>query len=330
VIGLVKEMTKTEAREEVARIVTQERAKGETNREWKFGEFVEKIYFPYYSRKWKDSTRENNINRVMVHLVKTREDRELHSFRRDELQDLLDVKANVPLSFSVVDHLRWDLKQIFDMAVAEGLLGRNPALLLFTPKDARKPVHRAMTIKEVQICFGALDLRERLIAKLAILAGMRPGEIFALTWGRLTATHADIRQRVYRRKIDTPKTDNSTRQAALSAGLLGEIEAWRIMAVEAREDAWVFPSERMTPLSKDNWWNRVMCPALEKVGLEWATFQVMRRTNATLMKALGADGKLVADQLGHTLDVNQNVYTQSSVESRSVIVNQLEQRLLIQ
>jgi integrase len=207
---------------------------------------------------------------------------------------------------------------------------RNPALLLFTPKDAKKPVHRAMTIKEVQICFGALDLRERLIAKLAILAGMRPGEIFALTWGRLTATHADIQQRVYRRKIDTPKTDNSTRQAALSEGLLGEIEAWRMMAIETRDDAWVFPSERMTPLSKDNWWNRVMCPALKKVGLEWATFQVMRRTNATLMKALGADGKLVADQLGHTLDVNQNVYTQSSVESRSVIVNQLEQRLLIQ
>ena len=67
-----------------------------------------------------------------------------------------------------------------------------------------------MTIKEVQICFGALDLRERLIAKVAILAGMRPGEIFAMTWGRSTATHADIQQRIYRRKIDTPKTDNST------------------------------------------------------------------------------------------------------------------------
>jgi integrase len=330
VVGLIKDMTKTEAREKVAKIVTEERAKGETCQAWKLGEFVEKVYFPYYSRKWKDSTRENNINRVNVHLVKTFKDRELRSFRRDELQDLLDLKASVPLSFSVVDHLRWDLKQIFDMAVAEGQVERNPALLLFTPKAAKKPVHRAMTIKEVQICFGALDLRERLIAKLAILAGMRPGEIFAMTWGRLTATHADIQQRIYRRKIDTPKTDNSTRQAALSEGLLVEIESWRMMAVESRDDAWVFPSERMTPLSKDNWWNRVMCPALKKVGLEWATFQVMRRTNATLMKALGADGKLVADQLGHTLDVSQNVYTQSSVESRSVIVNQLEQRLLIQ
>ncbi len=94
-----------------------------------------------------------------------------------------------------------------------------------------------MTIREVQICFGALDLRERLIAKLALLAGMRPGEIFALTWGRLTATYADIRQRVYRGKIDTPKTENSIRKAALSDGLLAEIEAWRMMAVETSDDS---------------------------------------------------------------------------------------------
>ena len=328
VVGSVREMTKGKAREEVARIIAGERAKRETGRAWKFGEFVEHVYFPYYTRKWKHSTRENNVNRVSVHLVAPFGDRELSGFRRDELQDLLDLKAKA-LSFSVVDHLRWDMKQIFDMAVAEGQIERSPALLLFTPNEARKPVRRAMNIREVQLCFGALDQRGRLIAKLAILAGMRPGEIFALTWGRLTVTHADIRQRVYRRKIDTPKTDNSNRQAALSEGLFAEIETWRTMAVETRDDAWVFPSERMTPLSKDNCWRRVMFPALAKVGLGWANFLVMRRTHATLMKALGADEKLVADQLGHSLDVSQNVYTQSPVESRLVIVNQLEKSLRV-
>ena len=331
VLGFVNKMSKTQAREAVNHIVAEENAKRQSNKKWRFGEFVELVYFPFYSRKWKDSTRENNVNRISVHLVAALRDRELSCFRRDELQDLLDLKAKGDgLSFSVVDHLRWDIKQIFDMAVAEGHVERNPALLLFTPREARKPVHRAMTIKEVQLCFGALDLRERLIAKLAILAGMRPGEIFALTWDRLTTTHADIRQRVYRRKIDTPKTDNSIRNAALSEGLLVEIEAWRMMTVSNAGGAWVFPSERMTPLSKDNWWWRIMRPALKKVGLEWATFQVMRRTHATLMKILGVDGKLVADQLGHTLDVNQNVYTQSPVESRLGMVNQLEKSLLIQ
>ena len=71
-----------------------------------------------------------------------------------------------------------------------------------------------------------------------------------------------------------------------------------------------------------------MLPHLKRVGLEWCNFQVMRRTHATLAKAGGADGKLVADQLGHSLDVNQNVYTQSSVESRLGIVNQLERSLV--
>jgi len=206
---------------------------------------------------------------------------------------------------------------------------RNPALLLFTPRDAAKPERRVMNMKEVQTYFSVLELRERLIAKLAILAGMRPGEIFALKWGQLTATYADIRQRVYRGTIDSPKTNQSVRKAALSEGLLREVETWREFSVETRDGAWVFPSERMTPLSKDNCWRRSMQPKLAKAGLGWANFLVMRRTHATLMKALGVDGKLVADQLGHSLDVNQNVYTQSPVENRLVAVNQLEKSLLV-
>src|ERR1700683_2264485 len=66
-------------------------------------------------------------------------------------------------------------------------------------------------------------------------------------------------------------------------------EPWRALAVSTSDDAWVFPSERMTPLSKDNWWWRIMRLALEKVGLEWANFQVMRRTHSTLMGPLKAD-----------------------------------------
>jgi integrase len=72
-----------------------------------------------------------------------------------------------------------------------------------------------------------------------------------------------------------------------------------------------------------------MHPKLEKVGLGWAHFLVMRRTHATLMRALGVEGKLVADQLGHSLDVNQNIYTQSPVEIRQVAVNKLEKTLQV-
>jgi len=73
-------------------------------------------------------------------------------------------------------------------------------------------------------------------------------------------------------------------------------------------------SIRMTPLSKDNCWWRNMRPTLEAVGLEWANSLVMRRTHS----------RLVPGHLGHTLDVNQNAYRHSPVESRLVIVNHLE------
>jgi integrase len=44
---------------------------------------------------------------------------------------------------------------------------------------------RVMTLEEVRITLSLLDLRERLIVRLAFLAGLRPGETFALVWGRL-------------------------------------------------------------------------------------------------------------------------------------------------
>jgi hypothetical protein len=97
----------------------------------------------------------------------------------------------------------------------------------------------------VQQYLGVLGQRERLIAKIAVIAGMRPDEIFALTWVVWT-TFADIRQRVYRGAVDTPKTDQSVRKAAPSEGLLREVEAWKAFAMVVRDDAWVFPSGRLT------------------------------------------------------------------------------------
>ena len=185
-----------------------------------------------------------------------------------------------------------------------------------------------MTMEEVQKCFLVVEQRERLILKFAILAGLRPGEIFGLKWAHLSGTHAHIQQRLYRGEIDTPKTTNSKRKAALSEGLLAEIELWRSVSLNAAPDAWVFPSETgKTPLSRDNAWRRRIGPQLASVGLDWVDFHVMRRTHSSLMNEIHDDPKLVADQLGHTLDVNQNVYTRASIARRKTAVDALENAL---
>jgi integrase len=165
----------------------------------------------------------------------------LASLRRDELQKLLNAQSKTH-SFSVVDHLRWDLKQIFDMAIAEGLLRLNPAALLFTPSTAKRPVHSAMTIDQVGAALGALEKRERLIAKPAILAGMRPGKIFGLKWGRISDASAEVTQRVYRGKVDTPKTQHSVRSVALTDGVAVDLKEWRKVSSNVGSENLVFPS----------------------------------------------------------------------------------------
>jgi integrase len=330
-LGPVSTMRKSDARAALDKILAGINAASEEGREQMcLGAFAEHVYFPYYVRKWKRSTAGNNKNRIMTHLVAPFRERELRSFKRDELQELLDQKAGAGLSFSVVDHLRWDLRQIFTMAVSEGIISRNPADLLFTPREAKTPVRRVMDMEEVQKCLMVLELRGRLIVKLALLAGMRPGEIFALTWGTLHDDSADVVQRIYRTDIDTPKSKQSVRTAALPELMRSDVQAWRVGAIDSRPQAWVFPSETLkTPITKDNCWRRSIQPKLAAAGLSWVTFQVMRRTHSSLMKGLGVDGKLVADQLGHTLDVNQNVYTQSALSDRRAAVNRLETSLLV-
>jgi site-specific recombinase XerD len=99
-------------------------------------DFVEQVFLPFYRRKWKRSTALSNQERISFHLISEFGKRGINQFNRDELQEFLDHKAKKGLSYSVVSHLRWDLKQIFELAVGERYLNRNPASLLFVPKEA--------------------------------------------------------------------------------------------------------------------------------------------------------------------------------------------------
>jgi hypothetical protein len=62
------------------------------------------------------------------------------------------------------------------------------------------------------------------------------------------------------------------------------------------------PCRRTTPIS--------LHPAT--VGEDQTRLQVMRRTNASLMRELGVDPNVVADLMGYDVDVNLNVFTQNA------------------
>jgi hypothetical protein len=86
------------------------------------------------------------------------------------------------------------------------------------------------------------------------------------------------------------------------------LKEWRDLAEDPSPQGFVFPSEALaTPLSADNLWRRSMPPKLVKIGLGWATFQVLRKTNASLSKKYGVDPKVASDQRRHGIGVSMEV-----------------------
>ena len=195
-------------------------------------EFVERSYLPFQRGKWKKSTSGTSENRIGHHIVKGIGHIPVTDFSLTSLQGFLDGKAQAGLSFSVVDHLRWDLSSIFEMAVAEKVIEANPATRLYTPKSAPKGRTRAMSIEEVKTALAVVEPREQVLLHLAIFAGFRPGEMLALQRWHVAADASAIKveQRVYRGLIDDPKTAPSRRQVAIPPITAELLRGW----IEAR------------------------------------------------------------------------------------------------
>src|SRR5207249_1992650 len=162
-------------KEQMAEIVRpiNERAATVAPRNITVKDFVVRFYFPFYRRKWKRVTNESRTDSITRHVIGAFGDRVLSSLTRSEMQKFLDDRKT--MAFSMVDHLRWDLKQILDFAVAEGVISSNPiyvppgTMLLFVPRECRKPERPVMTLDQAKLAFAVLDLRERLILKLGVL-----------------------------------------------------------------------------------------------------------------------------------------------------------------
>ena len=118
------------------------------------------------------------------------------------------------------------------------------------------------------------------------------------------------------------------REAGLPPGIIADLATWRSISQLCGEDDWVFPFERMTPISRDNLSRRTNQPKLGKIGLGWASFQIMRRTFSSLTRDVGADRKVVADQMGHGIGANLDEYTITNLDQLTAATAKLEAWLL--
>ena len=326
----VHKMSKAQAEKKRDELLAeiQARQKQGPDPEITFGQFLDGVALPFYRSKWKSSTASTTEHRMKHHFAEFRK-MQLNAPTLKTLQAFLGRKAE-KLSRSSVSHLRWDLRAIYKLAVAEGYAQRDPSVSLYIPKEAKTEPTRAMTAEEVEPYIGALNRRECVIASLAIFAGMRPGEILGLQRQHVAedGTWVIVSQRLYRGDIDSPKTDSSRRTVAIPPRTAALLKEWMTL-VKEEADAWVFESENpKKPVWRDNVWYRHMKPRLEPLGLGWANFQALRRTHASLGHKAGIDPKVSADQRGHGIGVALDVYTKAALATRAEAARQLEESIL--
>jgi integrase len=115
---------------------------------------------------------------------------------------------------------------------------------------------------------------------LAILSGLRRGEIFALRWKDIDEQKRllTVREAVYDSTFSTPKTEAGLRQIPLSLLAWQLLADWKTKAGNTAPDAMVFATRRGTPILPNNVLRRAIFPACTRLGLPKATWLTFRRT----------------------------------------------------
>ena len=232
--------------------------------------------------------------------------------------------GNGGLSPQTVTHMHRVLKQAIGQAVRWELLIRNPVDAATPPKANRGKMNTFDLDQTAELIEAMRPTRMLVPTLLAVLCGMRRGEIAALRWknvdlaaGRLAILES-AEQVGTKIRYKTPKSGKG-RTLALSASLVEELRAHRLRQAEEllkvgvvlSDDTFVVAQADGTPLQPDtltqDWVRKLADTSLPRI-----RFHDLRHAHATHMLANGVHPKVASERLGHskigiTLDLYSHV-----------------------
>jgi len=212
-----------------------------------------------------------------------------------------------------IDHIHDVLSAILRTAVKWGHLQENPAREIELPTLRTVRPKWALTPSQAAALLEAMPPLGRAMVGLAILSGLRRGELFALRWRDVDedARLLTVREAIYDGVVSTPKTEAGQRAIPLSDTALALVAEWRHRTSPSETNALLFATRAGTPLSPNNVLRRTVFPACDTLKLRRATWLTFRRTYSSWSHEKGIPGKVIAQLMGHAaVDTTLNIYTQ--------------------
>ncbi len=252
---------------------------------------------------------------------------DLNLARIERFYSELLIKENGPRT---VRHTHSVLHRALERAVRYDLIAKNPAKGAILPKYT-PPEMKVLDESQVnRFLMSARGSHYEALYHLAIITGMRQGELYGLTWDDLHWHTGELN--VLRQAVSVSgggwafaelKTRYGTRTIKLGEGTLRMLQMHKerqTLQIAMAGKRWkdnnlIFPSAVGTPLNKSNMrkdFNRV----LEEAGLPHIRFHDLRHTAASLMMNHQVPILVASRRLGHskpsvTLDIYSHLYQES-------------------
>ncbi|MFZ0662092.1 MAG: tyrosine-type recombinase/integrase [Acidobacteriaceae bacterium] len=335
ILGLRSKMSKSEAREALQREITKQNGQpGSGNRIMNdgsvtFGWFVKNRFIPLKEAAWKEETAKTKKLLIERDLVDDLGEISLENFDKFSLQVHMNKLAQTRSKDRVLQ-MRAYLRDIFAEAVDQDFLAKDPARKVKVPSQLRDTDTTTLTWDQLRRALGELNLRDRILLELDMTNALRPSELFALKWKCFdqSASSMSVTETVYKGKLRPwGKTKKSLSTVHIPPCLAADIEEWRAQCPDSSPDAFIFPNQDGGFLDTDNYRKRVLHKLATKLELPKLTFQVIRRTIATLAQKKGTV-KDVQGLLRHSRTATTtDVYMQEIPESVRATVNSINQEL---
>ncbi len=239
------------------------------------------------------------------------------------LSGLMSADGRRPLGISMVKNVRTFLSMIFNYAITNNILLRNPVKGVRLPEiEYKKP--RSLTLEEQAALIRTVREYPNPIMFAVILdlfTGLRKGEVLAIQWQDIDFENKRILinkqlNRHYNMKQDTPgksileltkpKTTKSNRYAYLFDSLFDELTEYMVKRIKWKnengfqhsETDFLFSNSINAPIEPRRFYQYYE-ELLKLAGIENANFHTLRHTYTTRCIEAGIDIVIVSKMLGH-------------------------------
>jgi integrase len=255
--------------------------------------------------------------------------RELHETPDEFSERPMYVREPRKLSPRTIQYTHTVLKQCFDDAIEEGILGVNPIRRVERPKvtKAEQQVLSPEQCSKLMVWAEENDPDFTALWTLLLTSGMRPGEALAVRWEDLVVDESTGEALLYiRRALKRDgeveafgKTEGSTKPISLPAMTVTSLQRHKVrqntLALRAgsryERQGWIFSNKYgniLDPAKVRNRWKA----ACRKAGVPAVRLYDTRHSHATALLIAGVNPKIVQERLRHS-DVQLTLNTYSHV-----------------